>query len=316
MRVLVVGGAGYIGSVCARALALEGHEVVTLDDLSTGHRDAVSGALVVGDVRERDALNSVFAVLGPFDAVLHFAARSLVGESVRDPLGTLDLNVRGTLALLAAMRDYGCRCLVFSSSCAVYGTPERMPVDEGAPFAPTSPYGLSKALVEGVLDAVRGPDLRIASLRYFNAAGAWDDLGERHANETHLIPLAIAAALGSGPPLTVFGDDWPTEDGTCLRDYVHVCDLAQAHRQALDRLLGGDTGRAWNLGCGVPASVRTVLREVERATGRSVQVVVGPRRAGDPTGLWADATRARLDLGWVPRFDLRACVEDAVRFAR
>lgn len=313
MRALIVGGAGYIGSTCARMLSLRGNEVVTFDNLSTGYAWAVRGPLLVGDVLDRRALTEAFRS-GPFDVVMHFAAQSVVERAERDPLAALDLNVAGTLALLSVMQEHGCGSLVFSSTCAVYGTPDVVPVDESAPFRPTSIYGESKVLVERILDAVRSEGLRIASLRYFNAAGAWPEegLGESHDPESHLVPRAIAAARGDAPPLTVLGTDWPTPDGTCIRDFIHVRDLAAAHVAAADRLAGGHPGGAWNLGTGTGSSVRDVLREVGRACGREVPVVLGTRRPGDPSALRASPARARRDLGWAPQFGLQRSVQDAV----
>lgn len=316
-RVLVVGGAGYIGSVCGRHLARAGHTVETLDDLSTGHAAAASGLLHRVDLRDRGAVDAVLA--RGFDAVLHFAARSLVGESVQAPLPYFDVNIGGTLVLLDAMARHGVRRLVFSSTCAVYGNPLSLPLTEAHPFAPVSPYGLSKRIVEDLLAELRArAGLHVTTLRYFNAAGATDDgaLGEAHHPETHLIPLAIAAARGERPPLSLFGTDYPTPDGTCLRDYVHVEDLATAHAAALGRLLEGDPGGAYNLGTGRGHSVREVLDAVDHVVGRPVPVILGPRRAGDPPALYADPSAAATALGWrAARTDLRATVASAAAWA-
>jgi UDP-glucose-4-epimerase GalE len=318
-RILVVGGAGYIGSITAEHLRQSGHEVVTYDDLSTGHREAVRGELIVGDVRDRPLLRRVLGE-GRFDGVLHFAAQSLVGESTRDPRRTFDINVGGTLALLDAMFESGVRALVFSSSCSVYGTPVRVPIDERHARKPESPYGETKAAVERILELCRAREgLRVTSLRYFNAAGAMPDgsLGESHAHETHLIPLAIAAALGSRPPLEIYGDDYPTPDGTCIRDYVHVLDLADAHRRALERLIDGDRGGEYNLGTGTGHSVREVLQATARVLGRAVPHRVGRRREGDPSQAYADPTRAKETLGWEPhRTRIDAIIDTAARWAR
>ena len=303
-QVLVVGGAGYIGSVTARALLGAGHGVVNLDDLSSGHAAAVHGELIVGDVRDRALLARIFAAR-PFDAVLHFAAKSLVGESVTRPIRYFDNNVAGTLCLLAAMEEAGVGALVFSSTCAIYGDPLRLPLDEDHPHQPISPYGESKAIIEAVLATCRAQGaIRATTLRYFNAAGATEDglNGEAHDPETHLIPLCLAAAYGQRPPITVMGTDYPTPDGTCIRDYVHVLDLADAHLRAMDRLLAGAPGGAYNLGTGRGHSVREVLASVQRVVGQPVPCIEGPRRAGDPPALYAIAAKANAELGWAPRY--------------
>jgi UDP-glucose-4-epimerase GalE len=318
-RVLVIGGAGYIGSVCARVFADAGHSVVTYDDLSTGHRAAVSGRFVQGDIRDRAALRTVLRS-EPFDAVLHFAAKSVVGDSVHQPGGYFDVNVAGTIGLVQEMLDAGIRSLVFSSTCAIYGTPPKLPLTEDLPFAPVSPYGETKAMVERFLALCREKEgLRVTCLRYFNAAGAMPDgsLGEAHRPETHLIPLAIQAALGERPPLKLFGTDYPTRDGTCVRDYIHVVDLADAHLRALNRLLEGDSGDGYNVGTGHGTTVREVLSAVGRAAGTPVPHAPAPRRAGDPAALYAQSDKIRTALGWEPRFlDLDDIVGSAVRWAK
>ena len=318
-RVLVVGGAGYIGSHSVRALTDLGVEVTVFDDLSTGHHAAVSAPLILGDVRDRVALRAALRASRP-DAVMHFAAKALVGESVQHPTRYFDTNVGGTACLAQTMLEEGVNRLVFSSTCAVYGQPERSPLDETQARAPLSPYGASKHMAEQVLEAARAQEgLQVAILRYFNAAGAMPDgsLGESHTPETHLIPLALAAALGQRPPLRLFGDDYPTADGTCVRDYVHVLDLASAHIACLRRLMDGDLGDAWNVGTGAGSSNREVLSAVERALGRPVPVIVEGRRAGDPAELWADPQRIQRELGWAPRFAaLDAIVETAAQWAR
>lgn len=317
-RVLVVGGAGYIGSHCVRALVDAGKEVVVFDDLSTGHAEAVDVPLIPGDVRDHRAVRAALLEAAP-DAVMHFAAKALVGESVAHPLRYFDTNVGGTAALAHTMLEVGVRRLVFSSTCAVYGQPERSPLDEGHPCLPLSPYGLSKRMAEQVLEAARAQEgLQVAILRYFNAAGAMPDgsLGESHQPETHLIPLAIDAALGRRPALRLFGEDYPTPDGTCVRDYVHVLDLAAAHIACLDRLMAGHAGDAWNVGTGAGSSNRAVLAAVERALGRPVPVVPEGRRAGDPAELWADPRRIQAELGWSPqRSSLDEIVQSAARWA-
>jgi UDP-glucose-4-epimerase GalE len=313
-RVLVVGGAGYIGSVCGRALREAGHHTVTFDDLSTGHRAAVEDELVVGDVRDRASLRQVLRH-GRFDAVLHFAARSLVGESVEHPLRYFDVNVGGTATLVDSMLAEGVRSLVFSSTCAIYGDPERTPLTEDHPSRPVSPYGESKAMVERMLAACREKEgLRVTTLRYFNAAGATADgqLGEAHEPETHLIPLAIASALGQRGPLQIFGEKYPTPDGTCIRDYVHVQDLAEVHRLAVTRLLEGEVGTAYNVGTGIGTSVRQVIDSVQRVLGRPVPTISAPPREGDPPALFASADKARRELGWEPRWD---SIDDITRTA-
>ncbi len=316
-RALVVGGAGYIGSHTARNLLRAGWDIAIYDDLSTGHREACLGHLFQADLREPATLRAALREYRP-DAVLHFAARALVGESVAHPLRYWDTNVGGTASLLRVMLEEGVRRLVFSSSCAVYGLPAILPVNEQAPFAPVSPYGRSKALAEEMLvDARNTEGLQVTALRYFNAAGAALDgaLGEAHHPETHLSPLAIAAASGDRPPLSLFGTDYPTPDGTCIRDYVHVEDLAEAHRLALDQLLQGSAGSAWTLGTGTGSSNRQVLECVGKAVGRSVPWVEAPRREGDPAGLWADPTKIIAELGWRPRVsDLQTIVRTAVQW--
>lgn len=317
-RVLVTGGAGYIGSHAARMLLERGDGVIVLDDLSSGHPEAVDCELVQADVRDRDAVG---ALLGRgFDAVMHFAAKALVGESSREPALYYDVNVGGTAALADAAVRAGVGALVFSSSCAIYGTPSSAPVDEDTPKSPESPYGRTKWMAEQLLDDVRATGLLpIASLRYFNAAGAHPDgiLGESHEPETHLIPLALHAVLGKRPPLSIFGRDYDTPDGTCIRDYVHVQDLAKAHLAAMDRLLAGHPGGAWNLGTGQGTSVLEVLQSVERITGHRVPANDAPRREGDPARVWARADRALGQLSWqAEHTDIDSIVDDAWRWAR
>jgi UDP-glucose-4-epimerase GalE len=318
-RILVVGGAGYIGSVCTQSLLESGYEVEVFDDLSTGHREAVTVPLHVGDIRDRTRLDEVFGA-GDFDGVMHFAARSLVGESVSHPLRYFDVNVGGTASLVQAMLNANVRSLVFSSSCAVYGVPDSLPIPEDHPHRPVSPYGESKAMVEQILSACRDREgLRVTSLRYFNAAGATLDgqLGEAHAVETHLIPLALHAALGQRPPLKLFGTDYPTRDGTCVRDYIHVLDLADVHRLAIDSLMAGDAGRSFNVGTGVGTTVREVLASVERVTGLPVPHGVAPRRDGDPPALFAAAESVRTAFNWAPKYaDIDAIVGTAAAWAK
>ncbi len=302
--VLVVGGAGYIGSHAAKALARAGRPAVVYDDLSNGHREAVRwGPLEVGDVRDEARLTEVMQRHG-VTAVMHFAAWALVGVSVQDPAGYYRNNVEGTLALLRAMRDAGIGHLVFSSTAAVFGNPERTPIDETHPTRPINAYGETKLAIERALPHFETAyGMRHVVLRYFNAAGADPDgeLGEDHAIETHLVPRAMAAALG-GEPLAVFGTDYPTPDGTCLRDYIHVTDLADAHLRALAHLEAGGPSRAYNLGNGRPFSVLDVIGAVERVSGQRVPWAAAPRRAGDPAVLFASSALIRAELGWSPRF--------------
>ena len=305
MRVAVIGGAGYIGSHAAKALAQAGHEPVVVDNLSTGHREAVRwGPLHEVDIRDRAALAAVFATIRPA-AVMHFVALAYVGDSMRDPLAYYETNVAGTLSLLEAMQAVDCPRIVFSSSCATYGIPDRLPITEATPQHPTNPYGETKLACERLLHwAGVAHDLRWMALRYFNAAGADPDgeIGETHEPEPHLIPLALRAAAGTGTPLKVMGTDYPTPDGTAMRDYVHVSDLASAHVLALEHLARGGASRAVNLGTGTPSSVLEVMHTVQAVTGRAVPHEMADRRPGDPPELWADAGLARSLLGWAPRY--------------
>lgn len=314
MKLLVTGGAGYVGSVVTALLLEAGHQVTVLDVLSAGHRDAVppGAALAEGDVR------AAADVLDPtFDAVLHLAARSLVGESVQDPGPYWADNVGGTLALLEAARTHGVDRLVFSSTAAVYGDPPSdAPLRESDPAAPVNPYGASKLAVDHMLAGwARAHGLGAVSLRYFNVAGAYRAFGERHAPETHLIPNLLRVAAGQVPHACVFGTDYPTADGTAIRDYLHVADLADAHLRALEHVEPG-THRVYNLGSGGGYSVREILAAVRRVTGHPVPVVEEPRRAGDPAVLVAATERARAELGWAPVRELDEIVADAWAFTR
>src|SRR4249919_396820 len=318
MQVLLCGGAGYIGSHMLKWLAQRGHTVTVLDNLSTGHREAVQwGEFVQADLLDPASLERVFAGRS-FDAVMHFCARSLVGESVAQPYDYYANNVTGTLNLLEAMRRHGVGKLVFSSTAAVFGNPVSERIDEDHPKAPINPYGASKLMVERILmDAALAYGLRSVSLRYFNAAGASPDggIGESHQPETHLIPNALRAALGTGPGLKVFGSDYPTPDGTCVRDYVHVDDLAQAHEQALAYLDAHEGAHAFNLGNGQGFSVRGVIDAASRVVGRPVPFEIAPRRAGDPPVLVAASERARRELGWSPvHTSLDSIIESAWRW--
>lgn len=300
--VFVTGGAGYVGSHCCKAFAKAGWNVVTYDNLSRGWRDFVKwGPLIEGDILDVEALRSAIRETKP-DVVAHFAALAYVGESVSDPALYYRVNSCGTLNLLEAMHAEGVDQLVFSSTCATYGEPDQMPISETCEQRPVNPYGRSKLIVERMLaDFSHAYGLRSVSLRYFNAAGAdpEGEIGERHEPETHLIPLAIAAARKTGDfALTVFGDDFATPDGTCIRDYIHVSDLAAAHLAAIDYLFAGGEMCAVNLGTGHGTSVREIIEAVGRKTGRQVRYTVGPRRAGDPPVLVADPARAKEVLGW------------------
>ena len=318
--VLVTGGAGYVGSHAVKALAAAGRDVVVLDNLSAGHAEAVeriAGAfparaieLVTGDTSDVALVEDLLARVKPA-AVMHFAARLSVPESVADPAGYYRNNVIGTLTLLEALVKAGVSRFVFSSTCAVFGEPEAVPIEESHPTRPVNAYGETKLAIERALGHFdRAYALKSVALRYFNASGADPDglLGEDHDPEIHLIPRAIMAATG-GEPLQVFGDDYPTPDGTCQRDYVHVADLAQAHLLALARLEQGGASAVYNLGNGEAVSVREVIDAVERVSGRKVPFVTSPRRPGDPARLVASSVRARLELGWRPAL---AAVDDIV----
>ena len=313
--VLVTGGAGYVGSHACKALARHGFMPVVYDNLSYGHADSVRwGPLERGDILDRARLDEVIGVHRPA-AIMHFAAFIAVGESVADPGKYYRNNVAGALNLIEAARDHGIGAFVFSSTAAVYGIPDLVPIPENAPKQPINPYGHSKWMVETMLrDFGAAHGLKSTSLRYFNAAGADPDgeTGERHEPETHLIPLALDAVAGNGRPLTVFGEDYPTADGTCIRDYIHVADLAEAHVAALRALLGGADSNAYNLGTGNGFTVRQVIEAVEQATGRMVPHGIGPRRAGDPAALVADPSAANRDLDWRPAMsDLDSIVATA-----
>ena len=309
--VLVAGGAGYIGSHAVRLLERRDVPVVVLDNLSSGHRSAVKSALEVVDLADRDALARVFSVHRPV-AVIHFAAKCYVGESVTEPSKYYRENVIHTWNLLEAMRTARCRDIVFSSTCATYGDPVEMPMTESHPQVPISPYGRTKLAMEHMMqDYARAYGLRVAALRYFNAAGASQegDLGESHDPETHLIPLVLEVAAGRREAITVFGDDYDTPDGTCIRDYIHVEDLADAHLSALAELQSGAKELAVNLGTGTGFSVLEVIETARRITGKSIAAKIAGRRAGDPARLISGGTRARDLLGWTPR---RAKLEDIV----
>jgi UDP-glucose 4-epimerase len=319
MKVLVAGGAGYIGSHCVRQLLAAGHQPVVLDNLVYGHPAALAPnvAFYQADLGDRAALDRLFRS-ERIDLVMHFAAFCYVGESVTAPMKYYLNNVVATLQLLDAMRHHGVMKFVFSSTCATFGVPARLPITEDLPQAPINPYGQTKLDVENALKALaRAEGLSFAAFRYFNAAGAAEDgaIGEDHDPETHLIPLAIGAMQGLRPPLPIFGTDYPTPDGTCLRDYVHVDDLSRAHIAVFDRLAPPGAALFYNLGTGNPTSVREVIRAVEKTAGRKVPVTFGSRREGDPPALYADADKARRELGWQAKFpDIESIVATAWRW--
>jgi UDP-glucose-4-epimerase GalE len=317
MNILVSGGAGYVGSHAARLLARAGHEVWVYDNLYQGHRGAVpAGRLIEGDLTDRAKLTSAFREL-KIEAVMHFAAFSLVGESVTDPAKYYQNNIGGSVSLLDSMRAADVRKIVFSSTTATYGEPEKVPITEDEPQKPINPYGFSKLVIEHALaDYSQAYGIGYAALRYFNASGASPDgdIGEDHLPETHLIPLVLQVALGQRPHITVFGNDYPTPDGTCIRDYVHVDDLGSAHVAALDRLKPGKAIKL-NLGTGHGNSVQEVIDACRSVTGHAIPAVVGTRRAGDPPLLVADSSRARRELDWQPRYmDIREIVATAWRW--
>lgn len=319
MNVLVVGGAGYIGSHCVRQLIAAGHRPVVLDNLVFGHAKALPGSVPLNchDLGDEDAVGRILRE-ERIDVVMHFAAFAYVGESVTDPLKYYFNNVVATLRLLRAMLAANVKRFVFSSTCATYGVPASMPITESTPQSPINPYGQTKLDVENALKALcHAHGLSFAAFRYFNAAGAAEDgsIGECHNPETHLIPLAIDAATGRRGALQVFGNDYPTPDGTCLRDYVHVDDLSRAHIAVFDRLRNAGTSLFYNLGTGNPTSVHEVIRAVGRATGRKVPFTIAPRRAGDPPALYADSSKAVRELGWkIQHPDIDSIVASAWRW--
>ena len=315
-RLVVTGGAGYVGSVCSKVLLEAGHSVTIVDNFSTGNRDAVpDGAeLVEGDIN--DVIDNVLAD-GPVDGVLHFAARSLVGESVEKPDEYWRDNVGTTLKLLNSMRDHDVTNLVFSSTAATYGEPERVPITEDMPTAPTNAYGATKLAIDyAITSYATAFGLGATSLRYFNVAGAYGGHGENHATETHLIPLVLQVAQGTREKIFMYGDDWPTADGTCVRDYIHIRDLADAHLLALGSNTPGKH-RIFNLGSGDGYSVKEVIEACRRVTGHEIPAEVAPRRAGDPATLIASSQRAKDELGWTPtRTDLDQIVADAWEYTQ
>ncbi len=318
--ILVTGGAGFIGAHTCKALAQAGMVPVTLDNLVNGHRSAVKwGPLAVGDINDHACLARVMRQYQP-TAVIHFAAFASVGESMTDPGKYYRNNMAGSLGLLEAMRDFGVKDLVFSSTAAVYGIPSRSPIPEDHPLNPINPYGWSKLMMERMMrDFAAAHGLRFIALRYFNAAGGdpSGEIGERHDPETHLIPLVLDAAMGRRANVTIFGHDYPTLDGSCIRDYIHVSDLADAHLRALQYLRAGGKEQAFNLGTGQGYSVKEVVAAVQRITNKKVPAVIGARREGDPPELVADPTRAKLILDWNPTHSsLDAIITHAWNFRR
>ncbi|ATY10739.1 UDP-glucose 4-epimerase GalE [Amycolatopsis sp. AA4] len=315
LKLIVTGGAGYVGSVCAARLIEAGHQVTVVDDLSTGHADAVhpQARFVEGDAAEAAA-----DLLGEgFDGVLHFAAKSLVGESMADPAKYWEGNVVTSLRLLEAMKKHGTPRLVFSSTAATYGEPDVSPIPETAPTQPTNTYGATKLAIDHAITSfARAHGIAAVSLRYFNVAGAYGAYGERHATETHLIPLVLQVATGDREHISIYGDDYPTPDKTAVRDYIHVVDLADAHLLALRHAVEGEH-RIYNLGSGTGFSVLEVVEACRRVTGHAIPAVVAPRRAGDPSVLVASSDKANGELGWTPKLtDLDGIVSDAWQFTQ
>lgn len=313
--ILVAGGAGYIGSHMVALLVKRGYEVIVADNLRTGHWQAVKGAkkLYVGDLRDNAFLEQVFSE-NDIDGVINFAAFSLVGESVTNPLKYYGNNVEGAVSLLSAMKAHGVDKMVFSSTAATYGEPEKQPIEEHDRTEPTNPYGATKLAIENMLKwCDRAYGIRYAALRYFNAAGSdtETDIGEDHDPESHLIPLVMKTALGQRDHIGIFGEDYPTADGTCVRDYIHVNDLAEAHLLALEYLAGGGSSDVFNLGSGDGYSVKEIIETARRVTGREIKATVEPRRAGDPSVLIASNKKAAEVLGWKPVRGLEQIISDA-----
>ncbi|MEO5753601.1 MAG: UDP-glucose 4-epimerase GalE [Chthoniobacterales bacterium] len=313
MKIFVVGGAGYIGSICVELLLDEGHEVIVFDNLTEGHRLAVDerAAFIGGDLARREEISRALQETKP-EAVMHFAANALVGESMQNPSKYFRNNVASGINLLDAMLEAGVNRIVFSSTCATFGPPERVPIDETLPQRPINPYGESKLMFEKILrwyDEIHG--LKFVALRYFNAAGATEKFGEDHRVETHLIPNVLKVALGQKPQVEIYGTDYETPDGTCIRDYIHILDLSRAHILAL----GARESAFYNLGTGGGASVREVIDICREVTGKGIPVVEKPRRPGDPPRLIAASAKIKEELGWTPKFEnLRAIIESAWRW--
>ncbi|MBN1471415.1 MAG: UDP-glucose 4-epimerase GalE [Syntrophaceae bacterium] len=318
MNILLVGGAGYIGSHMCKYLAQRGHAPVVLDNLVYGHRKAVKwGPLIEGAMENKEILDGIFTNY-EIHAVMHFAAFAYVGESVVDPGKYYTNNVAATISLLETMRKHGVRKFIFSSTCATYGEPVEIPITEAHPQNPINPYGRSKLMVEQILDDYESAyGLKSISLRYFNAAGADPDgeIGEDHNPETHLIPLTLQTALGRRSEMVVFGDDYPTRDGTCIRDYIHIMDLAQAHLLAIEKLMNGSPGGKYNLGNGNGISVREIIDTARKITGEKIPLKIAERRAGDPAVLVGSAEKAIKELEWKPQFaDVKSILETAWRW--
>lgn len=317
-KILVTGGSGYIGSVVVHRLLEQNYQVLVFDNLERGHKcnvpvDNDNCTLVVGDLRNPDAIRTAMLDFRP-DAVMHFAAYALVGESMSDPMMYFENNVSGGAHLLSAMASTGCKRLIFSSSCATYGVPASLPIEEDFPQSPTNPYGQSKLIFEQMANwQMKANGLRPTFLRYFNAAGAVEELGEDHEPETHIIPNVLKVALGQAKAVRIYGNDYPTPDGTCIRDYVHIDDLANAHILALEK----DTAGAFNLGTGEGVSVRKIVEVCCKVTGHDIPVVWCPRRPGDPPALYASGTKARQTLGWTPdKSSIDNIIRDAWNFHR
>ena len=316
MKLVVTGGAGYVGSVCTATLLEAGHDVVVVDDLSTGNRDAVPAGATFVEGRIEDVIDHVLGA-GDVDGVLHFAARSLVGESMTEPATYWHDNLGVSLQLLDSMRTHGVNSLVFSSTAATYGEPEEVPIVETAPTRPTNPYGATKLSIDyAITSYCQAYGMAATSLRYFNVAGAYGSIGENHKTETHLIPLVLQVAMGYRDKIMVFGDDWPTKDGTCVRDYIHIRDLADAHLLALEANTAGEH-KIYNLGSGDGYSVLEVIEACREVTGHEIPAEVAPRRAGDPAVLIASSEKIQAELGWNPtRTELGRIVRDAWAFTQ
>jgi len=315
MKVLVVGGAGYIGSHMVKMLSLAGHDVVTLDNLSNGYKDAVKyGEFIEGDIADAELLNNLFSKTA-FDGVMHFASYIQVGESVEKPSMYYKNNVTNTQVLLDAMLEHGIKSFIFSSTAATFGEPEYIPIDEAHPQKPINPYGHSKLMVEQILaDFDHAYGLKSVSLRYFNAAGAdaEGELGERHIPETHLVPLVLQAASGRRDNIAIFGTDYDTPDGTCVRDYIHINDLCSAHLLGLEHLVAGGDSKAYNMGNGQGYSIKEVIDVAKKVTGNDFEVKLAERRDGDPAKLVADSTLLQKELGWSPQYtDLETIIRHA-----
>ncbi|HBE01468.1 MAG: UDP-glucose 4-epimerase GalE [Spirochaetes bacterium GWF1_41_5] len=305
MKVCVSGGAGYIGSHCVRELERAGHDPLVIDNLSKGHKAAVKKSpLYTGDIRDPDFLRKVFTESRP-DAVIHFAADSLVGESMENPLKYYRNNVYTSLCLLESMLEFDIKYIVFSSTAATYGDPYQIPIRENDPTIPKNPYGETKLAIEKMLSWCKVYNITYTVLRYFNAAGADQnsDIGEDHSPETHLIPIVLQTALGKREKIMIYGDDYKTPDGTCIRDYIHVSDLSTAHILALQKMQADGVSNTYNLGTSSGLSVREIIKTAEKVTGKTIPYAVAPRRSGDPAELIAESSRARSELNWKPRYE-------------